>query len=96
MNSNTSFSFGAEYNTILFLLKNIGLYTLTASIVFNSMAARGNESEVISGARSPPNQTANANTGSTTHQTISTQVRYDTNSYKANRIVWANFALIAP
>ena len=43
------------------------------------MATRGSESEVISGARSPPsNQTANTNpgqnTGSTTHQTISTQV----------------------
>lgn len=43
------------------------------------MAARGSDSEAISGGRSPPgNQTANANsgqtTGSTTHQTISTQV----------------------
>ena len=43
------------------------------------MAARVNENETISGGRSPPsNQTANTNpgqaSGSTTHQTISTQV----------------------
>ena len=43
------------------------------------MATRGNDSEAISGGRSPPNnQTGKTNaaqaSGSTTHQTISTQV----------------------
>ena len=45
------------------------------------MATRVNESEAISGGRSPPNQVGKSNStqasGSTTHQTISTQVRYD-------------------
>jgi len=41
------------------------------------MATRGNDTEAISGNRSPPNQTGKPNSshasGSTTHQTISTQ-----------------------
>ena len=47
------------------------------------MATRVNESEAISGGRSPPNQVGKSNStqasGSTTHQTISTQVRIKSN-----------------
>lgn len=43
-----------------------------------NMATRGNDSDAISGGRSPPNnqsgKTNSQASGSTTHQTISTQV----------------------
>ena len=50
------------------------------------MASRANDSEAISGGRSPPsNQATNTNpgqtSGSTTHQTISTQVYIDTHTF---------------